>query len=382
MRTLAELVSPGSLEAFLEHFASKKRWLVRADVPERAQPLLPWSEIDRLIAARGIPADWLAVKLNKNTAEPRMYRDDKCRALRADRLQELAAQGASFVIPSISELVKPIAELTAAIERRLAVAVNVNCYVSFGRHSAFLSHHDGHDVVVLQVHGSKHWRGYGVDIVAPIKGGEHSSDASAIWEDVLNPGDVLYLPRGEIHAAVPEHPPSVHLTFGIKEPTGVDFIKWLSDRASQEVVFRRDLGKGSQAERQQSREIELKAALHALIDTTPLTEFLADDDRKRPLRSVAAFDFTHRLSPDSVLVSALRRKIDLETADEDEIKLEIGGNSIRLSALARRALDVATDRDRVTFPTLAALLGRDTADRELIESLDVLARNALIEIAS
>ena len=59
-----------------------------------------------------------------------------------------------------------------------------------------------------------------------------------------------------------------------------------------------------------------------------------------------------------MLVSALRRKIDLETADEDEIKLEIGGNSIRLSALARRALDVATDRDRVTFPTLAALLGR------------------------
>lgn len=230
MQTLAELFAPESLDDFFEHFAAKTRWLLRAAAPQRAQCLLPWSEIDRLIAAHGIPPDWLSVMLNKNTAEPRMYRDDKLRQLRADRLQELAAQGASFVIPGISELVPPIAELSAAVERRLGTAVNVNCYVSFGPHSAFLSHHDGHDVVVLQVHGFKHWRCYGVDVIAPIKGGQYGSNRPVVWEDVLRPGDVLYLPRGEIHAAVPEQPPSVHLTFGIREATGVDYIKWLGDR--------------------------------------------------------------------------------------------------------------------------------------------------------
>jgi ribosomal protein L16 Arg81 hydroxylase len=382
MHTLAQLVAPGSLEVFLDHFAAKTRWLLRADAAERAQALLPWSEIDRLIAAHGIPADWLSVQLNKNTADPRMYRDERSRLLRSDRLQELAAQGASFVIPGISELIPPIAALSAAIERQLGVAVSVNCYVSFGSHSAFLSHHDGHDVLVLQVHGAKLWRCYGADVASPLKGGQYASDRAVLWEDTLRPGDVLYLPRGEIHAAVPAQPPSVHLTFGIKELTGVDFIKWLGDKAGRDVVFRQDLAKGAPADRHQSRETELKAALHALIDATPVVEFLADDDRKRPLRAVAAFDFAHRLRADSVLVSALRRKLDLEIENDDEIKIEIGGNPIRLAALARRALDAATARDRVTFAALAAALGRDTEDRDLIASLTVLARNALIEIVA
>jgi hypothetical protein len=380
MHTLAQLIAPAPLEVFLDHFAAKTRWLVRTDTPQRAQSLLPWSEIDRLIAAHGIPPDWLSVKLNKNAAEPRMYRDEKSRLLRTDRLQELAAQGASFVIPAICELVPPIAELGVAIERRLGVTVSVNCYVSFGRHSAFLSHHDGHDVVVLQVHGSKHWRGYGVEVPAPLKGGQYGSERPVLWEDTLRRGDVLYLPRGEIHAAVPDQPPSVHLTFGIRESTGVDFIKWLGDQAGRDTVFRCDLAKNAPADPHESREAELKAALHALIDATPVADFLADDDRKRPLRSVAAFDFAHRLRPDSILVSALRRKLDLQTEDDGEIKIEIGGNPIRLAALARRALEAATSRDRLTFSTLAALLGRDTEDRELVESLTALARNALIEI--
>jgi hypothetical protein len=124
----------------------------------------------------------------------------------------------------------------------------------------------------------------------------------------------------------------------------------------------------------------VKRALHALIDATPIEAFFADEDSNRPPRPAASFNFDRRLAAASILTSALRRRIDLEPGGPDEIKLRIGTGEIRLTALARRALHSVTGHDRITFASLAAELGRDTNDRELIDSLCGLARMALIEI--
>lgn len=380
--TLAELVAPADVDVFLQHFITNTRWFASADAPARASSLLPWSEIDRLIANHGAPPEQIRVVVNRNEAERSMYRDEKSGALRANALQELAAQGATVVINGISNLVPQIAELAASIERQLSHRVNVNCYISFGRHSAFHEHYDDHDVLVLQVHGSKHWRCYGVDVSFPVHGGHTSTLTTPVRENVLGPGDVLYVPRGDVHAAVPVQRPSVHLTLGITEHIGADFIKWLGNKAESDEVFRMGLARNAPTQHRAAREHEVKQALHALIDATPIAEYFADDDRKRPTRSVAAFDFDRRLGPDSILVSALRRRIDLEIGDDEELKVEIGGNQIRLPALTRRALHVATENSGITFASLATELGRDTTDRELIESLGDLARKALIEIVA
>lgn len=82
----------------------------------------------------------------------------------------------------------------------------------------FAPHFDDVDVYVLQVEGRKRWRVY-----APLPGHalpRYSSrdfvDAEVgpcVLEAVLQPGDLLYLPRGTIHqaASLPEAP-SLHLT--------------------------------------------------------------------------------------------------------------------------------------------------------------------------
>ncbi|MFZ0846542.1 MAG: cupin domain-containing protein [Pseudolabrys sp.] len=376
------MVGAGNYKIFVEHFEAKSRWLCRTGAPEAVRSLLPWRKIDRLIATNSVPADNFKVMVNRNEVERRLYRDSKTGLIHTGTLHEMAAQGATLLINGISHLVPPIAELAAETERQLGQSVNVNCYLSFGQHSAFHAHYDDHDVIAVQVHGAKQWRCYGVDIPFPLHGAHTSALQTPVWEGVLGPGDILYLPRGDVHAAIPVDRPSVHLTIGITEHTGVDFIKWLAKKAEGDEVFRRGLAKTAPTQHRAAREHEVKQALHALIDATPIAGYFADDDKSRAPRPVAAFDFDKRLMADSVLVSALRRRIDLETANPDECKVDLGGKQMRLSAVARHALQLTTERDRLTFAALAEELGRDIADRELIDSLGDLARKALIEIVA
>jgi len=70
---------------------------------------------------------------------------------------------------------------------------------------------------VVQIAGSKHWRCYGPAPIG-IPTGELVNVAGRApeWQGALVPGDVLYLPRGEVHCAVPVAPPSLHLTVRIR----------------------------------------------------------------------------------------------------------------------------------------------------------------------
>jgi len=94
--------------------------------------------------------------------------------------------------------------------------VNVNCYITYGERPGIRSHADPHDVLAAQVHGAKRWLGYGPAQPGLADETPDSATRPVVWEDTPSIGSVLYLPAGEIHAALPVERPSVHLTFGMK----------------------------------------------------------------------------------------------------------------------------------------------------------------------
>jgi ribosomal protein L16 Arg81 hydroxylase len=113
--------------------------------------------------------------------------------------------------------------LVDAVRRRLRCHTNVNVYVTGPESQGFDTHHDGHDVFVLQTCGRKRWRLYEVQEELPLEGSETSprqGDAGGWGEPVreieLSAGDLLYLPRGVPHSAVTGDCSSVHLTIGIR----------------------------------------------------------------------------------------------------------------------------------------------------------------------
>src|SRR5690606_20470296 len=133
-------------------------------------------------------------------------------------------------------------ELAETVEWLLRTGVQVNLYASWTSQEGFGLHWDDHDVIVVQIAGTKRRRLYGPtrshppyrDVAQP-----QPPRGDAIEELVLSPGDVLYVPRGHWHQVTAfDGGHSLHLTCGLQTITGADLIGYLADQLRATDVVR------------------------------------------------------------------------------------------------------------------------------------------------
>jgi hypothetical protein len=118
--------------------------------------------------------------------------------------------------------------------------VQANIYLTPAGAQGFRKHFDGHDVLVLQVSGSKRWRIWdGQPFPDPTPrtpwDNRYEPDGEPA-EVVLRPGDALYVPRGVVHEAMvqADGAPSLHVTVGLLEPSIGALLRRLLDRLEQD----------------------------------------------------------------------------------------------------------------------------------------------------
>jgi len=141
------------------------------------------------------------------------------------RIRDDFADGYTIVLGGVERYVRAIASLAHSIEVELNYPIQVNGYITPPRSQGLVPHYDDHDVFILQIHGSKTWHLYdGPDVaprdMQPEKDKSVAIDGLPLLTDLcLEAGDVLYLPRGQVHEAETNSEPSVHLTVGLHPPT-------------------------------------------------------------------------------------------------------------------------------------------------------------------
>src|SRR5262249_50417299 len=82
-------------------------------------------------------------------------------------------------------------------------------------------HRDKEQVFVLQLDGRKRWLLYGFSLEGIDASALTTSAAlpgGAVLDEILTPGDLLYIPRGCYHLAVPLNEPPLHATVSVKDP--------------------------------------------------------------------------------------------------------------------------------------------------------------------
>jgi uncharacterized RmlC-like cupin family protein len=118
--------------------------------------------------------------------------------------------------------------------------VGVNLYFTPPGAQGFAPHADGHDVFVLQVSGRKHWRVFGSRIPLPLEEQKvpvnRQHPGRCVIEALLEPGHVLYIPRGCIHSGVADSEASVHLTIGVHPFRWMDLLNEVVAVASERDV--------------------------------------------------------------------------------------------------------------------------------------------------
>ncbi|HWW75116.1 MAG TPA: cupin domain-containing protein [Pyrinomonadaceae bacterium] len=215
----------------------------------------------------------------QKTSVPRLKHAGLARHLR---------EGATLVLDAVDELSEPVEELAKGLELFFRERVQVNLYAGWQTSRGFDLHWDDHDVFILQIAGRKKWSVYGQTRPHPLVNDIEKArkpEREPLWEGTLEDGDLLYIPRGWWHVAVPLAEPTLHLTVGVHNRTGLDLLRWLSERMRASEAFRRDLPRLASRAGRAAHAARLREELLAAWDDSLLEQFYEELDARAEPRA-------------------------------------------------------------------------------------------------
>jgi bifunctional lysine-specific demethylase and histidyl-hydroxylase MINA len=252
-----ELMAPLGAERFFAEYEGKRTLHLKGAADKFAQ-VMTWSRLNDLLGQATIWSQKsLVLVLDQEPVPAPRYcapatGRDGGQVLRPDpdKVKDFLRRGATLVANDIDHLSAGLTAFADAMERGLGGKVQGNLYLSSRRRQGFGAHFDTHDVYAVHVEGTKTWHLYEGRAQDPIAhplfktlGREHHEKAKGakVMDVHMEPGDLLYLPRGQYHDALADEGGTVHIAFGITYPIGLDVVSFLFDRAAAEPEFRANL---------------------------------------------------------------------------------------------------------------------------------------------
>ena len=287
---LSELLSPFSSEEFLTGILGQKMLYVPGGKKTFSR-LFSWDELNRILAEhrlepprlrlvqKGVPPERLQV-VRKPGSSSILHRGIAASGLLdIEALNAHLGAGATLVMDAVEQASPRLAMLCDEFARHFCVHSQVNAYATFGGIEGFGLHWDDHDVLIVQIAGRKVWRVFETTQTAPLLHTpemDHAPAGDPAFNEALEAGDVLYLPRGWWHAPQGIGEPSLHLTIGLPRPTGADLLDWLMNRLLGASEVRRDLPRFGDAEATIKHSRDLKQVIDRMWDDGIVEQFLVE----------------------------------------------------------------------------------------------------------
>ncbi len=235
MRSLINILNPYSVEEFLKNNWTSKAVFISSEGHKKFDQLFSWEKLTYLLNFHEFHYPDLRLALDGKVLD----KNDNA------NLIKLCQEGATLIVNKVHKLLPEITTFASEVKYDLGYGAQVNAYCSWPGRQGFSSHYDTHEVFVLQVDGKKKWHVFPDTIKYPLSEQKSASfpppEGEPYLSCILNPGDVLYIPRGHWHYAVALDEPSLHLTLGLHCKTGIDFLEWLVNELRQKEAWRRSL---------------------------------------------------------------------------------------------------------------------------------------------
>lgn len=351
---LASILYPVSAEGFLADDYGQK-FIHVPGTPGKFSALFPWPVLNDILEQHRLEPPRLRLTREGKPVPPERYvsfqQNRRANGHPIPRLNSAALtrelrEGATLVLDNVDELHRPIRRLAESLERVFRVRIQVNSYSGWRTSHGFDVHWDDHDVFILQVAGRKHWKIFGTTRLYPLARDVEPAvnpPSEAIWERLLEDGDLLYIPRGWWHVATPLDEPTLHLTMGVNNPTGADFLSWFADGLRHAEIVRKDVPHLSGPTAMRNYAERLRDALLKAWRPDLVEEYLAHLDANSTSRP--HFALPSSATEDILPAGSWRvqwtgsRPVHLE-ASGNEITVAIYGRRWKFAAAARPLLDL------------------------------------------
>ena len=353
-------------DLFAADYWGRRPLLSRADSLENDfSDLFSTEAVDELVSERGLRTPFMRMAVEGQVlAKDRFTASGGFGAeisdqVSSDKVLAEFAGGATIVLQGLHRTWPPIIDFTTRLVADLGHPVQVNAYITPASSRGFDPHYDVHDVFVLQIAGEKRWRIHSPvhpDPLADQPWSQHSQAVAAeaknapVIDEVLRPGDALYLPRGWIHSAEALGDTSVHLTIGMSAFTRADLVAQVISKTRADASLRSSLPLGLDlGDPDALAEVlaETLADLVAAIQSDPVTPAaaaaslarrLTNITRPEPVRPLATVAGLARLDTTSVV----RWRLGLAgsvTPRGDSVSLVAGTRTLTLPATTLSALE-------------------------------------------
>jgi ribosomal protein L16 Arg81 hydroxylase len=293
--------------------------------------------------------------------------------------------GGTLVLDQLHRTDPKLSLLCRGLGPELGHRLQTNLYLTPPRGKGFTPHWDNHDVFILQVLGSKHWKIEKTRREFPEpwrpmgdEGRELRGEPTSV---TLQQGDLIYIPRGWVHAAECGDEPSLHITFGLT-PFTFDELLSVAIKAARQRDERLGaaLPLGFPGGSGDEVVLRLKAALQQMCDDKFLTE-VVDQYRDEVVRTfpldiagqVREYFRRRPLTLDDV-VGPRRGMVYRIHVEADSVRLNFGARCITFLGLFREALEFALNTPAYAVREVKG----DLADEERMAFVERLLEEGLV----
>jgi len=230
LTNLKSLLGGMTYKTFQQQYLAKKPFLVTRQHPDFYNLVFTLKQAAELLySKRLIENDIRVFKEGKKIPFETFANEDK--SVNKASVLELYEGGSTIVFENVGRMHSNLAKLLAWLENQFHLKMRANAFLTPGESKGFKAHFDTHDVIVLQISGTKHWKIENNPIPLPTDAcaDDHSrvsiDKVKLIGNHTLKPGDLLYLPRGFIHSATACDRSSLHITISLRGHTYLDVLK-------------------------------------------------------------------------------------------------------------------------------------------------------------
>ncbi|MBB5851321.1 cupin domain-containing protein [Amycolatopsis umgeniensis] len=382
MSVLARLVG-SDVQRFSDHHWGRRPLLRRSS--DEFRDLLDLDAVDELLSRRGLRTPFLRLARQGSVLDSSSFTGgggvgaEIGDQVQDDRVAALFAEGATIVVQALHRTWPSIIDFTTGLTEELGHPAQVNAYITPPSSQGFSAHYDVHDVFVLQLAGRKHWKVHAPVHPDPLRGQPWSDHAVAvatrarddapIVDEVLEPGDVMYLPRGWLHSATALGEVSAHLTVGVHVVTRFALVEALAALVATDERLRASLPLGIDVADPGMLDPYVRAAREDLVDA--LSAVAPEDiarhvrgqvwtgNRPEPVAPIAAATFTASLTAGDTVRRRGGLRFRVRDTGDGPVVLELPDRRLTLPRSTSTALTALLDGATWTVGEIPGLDGDD-----------------------
>jgi ribosomal protein L16 Arg81 hydroxylase len=171
----------------------------------------------------------------------------RCQRFLRDPIYNHLRSGSTLILDRLEVFSAKIKQYCDFFSRFTDQPVVANGYAAFGKKESFGRHWDTHDVFAVQLIGRKRWQVYAPTHELPMP--EQTSQAfkrdcprEPTLDIYLHSGDILYVPRGWWHTAIPDNDETFHIAVGVHPARLAHYAAWIcQSMLSQHLCARQSI---------------------------------------------------------------------------------------------------------------------------------------------